>query len=431
MRKGSLCFIFLLCCLLCACNLKEPDLPHFTSSVKPSEEQLSTPFVSEAIPTATAAQDKIKLFVQRVKLPEKVEGVLLRYQNEGANQAGYFNVQGEKVFECPRTGYAYDFYDGYGVFSFWDAERRSCGLINANGQTVIAYVTESAVLGRRYQKNGEYWQEFVSVQRPGFKIKELVGNQIRTNPVYILESNGVEILVNIEGMVLANGFENVQYASDDMVFVRYNQNKYEFVNVLNGTVEEFQTEYKVSLVCEEEKLLIYSIEDEFWGEVEGYMDYYGNVVIPAQYPWANTFSEGLAAVAVSCPENPVFDLETGESIINGYGTKHIFIDRKGNQAFEGEYDYAESFSNGRALVSNEVYPGMTGERFVFQIIDINGNRLGQEYSYSTYEPYFGSVSYHEGYLEASVDETTIAYVDIDGNELFRYDLYTGEIINKG
>jgi len=75
----------------------------------------------------------------------------------------------------------------------------------------------------------------------------------------------------------------------------------------------------------------------FWnGEVVGYMDKKGSIVIKPQYTHAMSFSEGIAAV----------------------GTLHKdwqwhFIDRNGNMVFKQEFEFAYPFSEGLAAVELE------------------------------------------------------------------------------
>lgn len=71
------------------------------------------------------------------------------------------------------------------------------------------------------------------------------------------------------------------------------------------------------------------VQKDRWG-LYGYIDEEGNVVIDFQFDYANDFSEGLAVVRIE----------------NSYG----YIDKEGNIVIEPILDFAGSFRNGKAHV---------------------------------------------------------------------------------
>ena len=85
----------------------------------------------------------------------------------------------------------------------------------------------------------------------------------------------------------------------------------------------------------------------------GYVDKFGNEVIPSIYSEACHFSEGLAAVKKS---------------------KWGYIDKEGNQIVPFEYDSAESFHNGIARVAKNIY--LSNNRYYY--IDKTGKFLYEE-----------------------------------------------------
>ncbi|MBQ5623621.1 MAG: WG repeat-containing protein, partial [Alistipes sp.] len=82
----------------------------------------------------------------------------------------------------------------------------------------------------------------------------------------------------------------------------------------------------------------------------GFIDKTGKEVIPFKYVYAESFSEGLAAVRVG-------------SYIGG---KYGFIDKVGKEIIPFKYDWVSCFSNGKAKVE------LNGEHF---FIDKNGNKI--------------------------------------------------------
>lgn len=128
----------------------------------------------------------------------------------------------------------------------------------------------------------------------------------------------------------------------------------------------------------------------------GFIDYSGKEVISLQYTEARPFSEGIAAVALSCKDSIYsywgFINEKGEEILpikykdvgdfheglawvcignngKGFGYKHTkfgFVDTTGNIVIPIIYDDVSSFWDGRAMVSK-------GNRYFY--IDKNGNQI--------------------------------------------------------
>jgi hypothetical protein len=90
----------------------------------------------------------------------------------------------------------------------------------------------------------------------------------------------------------------------------------------------------------------------------GFIDKTGREVIPTQFPYALSFSEGLAVARDA----------------NG---KDIFINRSGNKAFEGSFSVAYSFSNGAANVGMPV----AGDAFAtdYFLIDKTGKPLTEKF----------------------------------------------------
>lgn len=83
----------------------------------------------------------------------------------------------------------------------------------------------------------------------------------------------------------------------------------------------------------------------------GYIDYYGNEIIPCQYQQAEDFSDGIARIRVDYDKDDKKVSYQGTSIWKP-GYRYGFIDRNGNEIIPCEYLDA-SYSNGRFVLLNE------------------------------------------------------------------------------
>ena len=85
----------------------------------------------------------------------------------------------------------------------------------------------------------------------------------------------------------------------------------------------------MAAVCDGEWIDDYSYEGKW-----GFIDKTGTEIIPLKYDYADSYSEGLAVIRI------------GDDSKGKYG----FIDKEGNEVIQPIYDYAESFSEGLAVV---------------------------------------------------------------------------------
>ncbi|MCB0708410.1 MAG: WG repeat-containing protein [Chitinophagaceae bacterium] len=99
----------------------------------------------------------------------------------------------------------------------------------------------------------------------------------------------------------------------------------------------------------------------------GYIDIHNNLKIDFKYSKANPFSDGLAAVGIWDKENRV--------------TIYCYIDKTGKLAFAGEYDFARDFSEGLAAVVKDDKYGYINKKgtliIPFQYEDAEGFRNGR------------------------------------------------------
>jgi len=76
----------------------------------------------------------------------------------------------------------------------------------------------------------------------------------------------------------------------------------------------------------------------------GFLDEAGRIVIPAQFDFVSTFSEGLAAFCIGCQKVP----EGGHLPVRG--GKWGYINVRGEMAVKPQYEEASPFEDGRARV---------------------------------------------------------------------------------
>ncbi len=127
----------------------------------------------------------------------------------------------------------------------------------------------------------------------------------------------------------------------------------------------------------------------------GYLDVYGNVLIPFMYNYANDFTEGYAVVrdedwnygyidvngnaATPMKYDYAYDFNNGYAIVRIDG-KYGYIDMSGNEVTPIKYDSASAFDNGYAIVQ------LDGK---YGIIDTNGNELYFSDQYISRSEYSG------------------------------------------
>jgi hypothetical protein len=118
----------------------------------------------------------------------------------------------------------------------------------------------------------------------------------------------------------------------------------------------------------------------------GYVDMYGNEIIPLQYDWAYPFSEGLAAVS--------------------NGKKYGFIDKEGKVQIPFDYDIALCFREGLAVVGRDKKIGY----------------ITREGEIAIPFEYEGGANFKDG-IAGVVKNGKLGYIDMEGNVVidFIYD----------
>ena len=132
------------------------------------------------------------------------------------------------------------------------------------------------------------------------------------------------------------------------------------------------------------------------GHKSGFIDSTGRLAIPAKFDSVGSFADGLARVEFGV-------VKKGDSFDHS-NARYGFIDQKGELRIEARFDYAHDFSDGLAVVKVD-------RRYGY--VDTAGNLV--------IEPRFrGRVGdFHEGRAWVELDKQTIAYIDREGEIVFR------------
>ncbi|WP_196000001.1 WG repeat-containing protein [Clostridium sp. 1001271B_151109_B4] len=132
----------------------------------------------------------------------------------------------------------------------------------------------------------------------------------------------------------------------------------------------------------------------------GYIDSNGEVIIEAQYGYANFFSEGIAFVVI--------------------GEKGAYISEKGEVITSGDYFYGDSFCNGLAVVYYYDIKCNEEDDEISAVINKDGKEvLIGKYDYVTTE--------YNGFIVTEKDNKETLY-DVNGNEISisdKYSIYRG------
>jgi hypothetical protein len=118
----------------------------------------------------------------------------------------------------------------------------------------------------------------------------------------------------------------------------------------------------------------------------GYINMYGEEVIPVQYDWAFPFSEGLAAVSI---DSKYEFIDAG---------KYGFINKEGHVQIPFDYDYALCFQEGLAVVGKNKKIGYI-------------NREGKTVIPFEYE---GGTNFRDG-IAGVIKNGKLGYIDKEGN----------------
>lgn len=286
----------------------------------------------------------------------------------------------------------YKFYDGFVCVQ--NSESGRLGFINENGEVLKG--------GFRWHAPSYENPKFVgglTIVKEIIPIKDKFAMATREEKWYILNKEGETIQIdypiyqatsfNEDGIAGILIHENFKYR------LRYINSKGEIVfGHLSGLCNQLR-----NIGSLRDGLATY-YDDRT--NMYGYINKEGEIVIPAQYDYAEDFSEGLAIVRTN---------------IEG-ASKHIFIDTKGNQAFDKHFTKCPlPFSMGYSLVQK------TNGTYVY--INKEGTVCSEEYKRAT-------SFYPNGLAFAMIDHKTKVVIDCDmntvstlGREIFSAHYFNG------
>ena len=286
----------------------------------------------------------------------------------------------------------YKFYDGFVCVQ--NSESGRLGFINENGEVLKG--------GFRWHAPSYENPKFVgglTIVKEIIPIKDKFARATREEKWYILNKEGETIQIdypiyqatsfNEDGIAGILIHENFKYR------LRYINSKGEIVfGHLSGLCNQLR-----NIGSLRDGLATY-YDDRT--NMYGYINKEGEIVIPAQYDYAEDFSEGLAIVRTN---------------IEG-ASKHIFIDTKGNQAFDKHFTKCPlPFSMGYSLVQK------TNGTYVY--INKEGTVCSEEYKRAT-------SFYPNGLAFAMIDHKTKVVIDCDmntvstlGREIFSAHYFNG------
>ena len=407
----KLCVIFVVLFVLCACQISR------IIEVSPTASMVIMPTVS-----ADVFVEKIEFETRKIQMPEQTEGELLAFQiikrvyedeYTVADYAwGFYDMEGNVVLEAQYDN-AGNFYNGYAYFCNAPEkgeEEYDAGYVNAKGEAVFFRQKADEVALSLTEENGKLYQEFIKVKTPGAKF-DFSDEWDGCSDYYLINYQSEKLIVNKSGDILLRNWRRVYDAGNNCIVVSIELCQNILLDLSTGGKTELELRnLELVNVSPSEKLILVFDPDSC---SYGYVDYAGNMVIPTIYEDAGAFSCGLA---------PVYD-EFGWS----------YIDSKGNKAFAQSYSWAFEFSQDLALVSDE-----TVEEFY--LIDKKGNMIGTrgyDYSDLTYDilpptvfPYV-DFYFSGNYMSVPIPKSQqIAFIDRTGREIFRYQIYTGEVEKK-
>ena len=259
---------------------------------------------------------------------------------------GAVNTQGEVI---TYVDYIDNFINGLAIVK----KNGKYGVIDKNGDYVINYEYEK-IDYRRQEKI------YVALKENVYYDISTSGDILNAFPLNLELYDGVSYY-------LCNGLKIV-YNKDSNYF----NWKYGIVNSSNEIVLPIAYSQIYAYGGFSEGLCNVSLSETYMGKsVDGYIDKYGNIIIPFEYEYSGSFSEGLAVV--------------------GKNNKYGYIDKYGTLVIPYEYDGADIFSEGLAAVCKDEkwgYINSSGEVIIpFEYVSAGNFSNGvaevcRDYSYS-------------------------------------------------
>lgn len=262
---------------------------------------------------------------------------LYPYYNSSTGKYGYINKSGKVVVKA-KYDEAYDFSDGYAIVGKKDSYGdMAYGFINAKGKVVVKL---------KYSEVRNFSEGYAAVKN-GTKGWGFVD----TKGKVIVEPSYKEVGDFSDGLVWGGGTWS-----------------YDYLDTTGQKVLSVDYDYMIS------DHLHLSWRDFSSGLVlmsDGYMSFF-SVVVRERLRFVNKDGE----VVINPNENgyEIYGgFHDGLALVKKDG-KYGYINTKGKLVIDAVYDYAEDFSEGRAIVGNSGY-GASGDHVQYGVIDKNGKTI--------------------------------------------------------
>ena len=410
--------------LLAACALTAAPTATPDGSFAPTGEATFT-----AKPTAASTVgaegtpkpiEKLNVFVRRVELPEKTDGMLLPCYIMEQSGWGYANERGELVLGTE--------YSGYSKRSLWNGYMTAgyCGvhtdgmpvgevIVNSRGET--AELADYDALSEIYEENGKYYCDEIFVE--GDHDNAVYYRQGKYLFAAFFGERTMNVAADLDGNVLfvnEGELSAVEYLGEDWILSYYygdgapddretSVKNACFVNLITGEKTQRKDIDFIDLTFASEGRWprVYGKYSES-GELEfGFVGMDGKDVIAPQFAYALSFSEGCAAVR-----------RKGDQ-------RWIYIGLDAKPLFEQTFAVAEPFSEGLAAAGLDGktygYIDKTGEFVIPSVYDCTAL---QRFIWEAWDNERVRM-FHNGYaLVADANGNRMAYVDKTGKELFHF-----------
>ncbi|ERI91582.1 hypothetical protein HMPREF1982_03091 [Clostridiales bacterium oral taxon 876 str. F0540] len=312
---------------------------------------------------------------------------------------GFINNKGDFIIK-PKYDNAYDFQDnGLAVVEV----NRLNGLINTKGNFVVE---------PKYDDINQFSEgRAVVFDNQGFRVIDEKGTVI-TKKLYnyigsyknerALFSNTDDKGNTLYGFLDRQGNEVIkakyELANDfknGKTVVKIKDKQYELIGINGETLNTFNYNY-VGILSE--GLMAFQKEPE--GKY-GFIDEQGKVVIEPQFQNAQNFQNGRAII----------------NTINDYIYKYGLIDRQGNVIFKPDYDNMNILGENRVAVGRAIVPDKPFMGYKYALADINGK------FYTDF--IFNDISDFEGGLASATDNKNTFFIDRSGTVANKLPIVSG------
>lgn len=303
---------------------------------------------------------------------------------------GYINKKGEWVIK-PEYDLVLPFSEGVGVVG----KDNLFGLIDYKGKEIVSPQYES--IGTFKEGRGTF------VNKEGMGVLDTKGKVITKKYYgYVGDySEGLAIVLEKQD----NGKRYYGYINrkGDEVIVPTYEAANDFVNGKALVQTEEQTyaliNKKGQVLTVIHKPVVYGYQDgamiysDSIDGLRGYLDTKGDVLIPAEYTFAEPFEDGVAVVGNS----------------SGYTGEEGLIDRTGKWIYEPTFDEIHYLGEERVALGKVIDITEPSKGTLYAIGDVTGNQL-------TNFIYEGVSSYKEG-LASAYDEKETFFIGLDGQKI--------------